>query len=87
MQVYLFDINVSAEIDEYPSLRFQDIKKKKCHGRTHGRTDGCHKQSLRGYKYIQHTYLHYMHDCTLSPFEVKVIFEDTSGKRMVSKYL
>ena len=31
---------MSAEIDEYPSLRFQDIRKKtKCHGRTHGRTD------------------------------------------------
>ena len=32
---------MSAEIDEYLSLRFQDIRKKpKCHGRTHGRTDG-----------------------------------------------
>ena len=32
---------MSAEIDEYPSLRFQDIRKKsKCHGWTHGRTDG-----------------------------------------------
>ena len=40
MYVYLIDINVSAEIDEYPSLRFQDIRKKpKCHGRTHGWTD------------------------------------------------
>ena len=39
MQVHLIDINVSAEIDEYSSLRFQDIRKKtKCHGQTHGRT-------------------------------------------------
>ena len=35
---------MSAEIDEYPSLRFQDIRKKKqrrgrTHGRTYGRTD------------------------------------------------
>ena len=33
---------MSAEIDEYPSLRFQDIRKKKqsvMDGRTHGRTD------------------------------------------------
>ena len=39
--MYLIDIDVSAEIDEYPSLRFQDIRKKKtkCHGRTDGRTD------------------------------------------------
>ena len=28
MLVHLIDINVSAEIDEYPSLRFQDIRKK-----------------------------------------------------------
>ena len=27
MYVYHIDINVSAEIDEYPSLRFQDIRK------------------------------------------------------------
>ena len=55
--MYLIDINVSAEIDEYPSLRFQDIRKKsKCHGWTDGHTDGQrensiphHKQSLRGY--------------------------------------
>ena len=39
--MYLIDINVSAEIDEYPALRFQDIRKKpKCHGRTHVRSDG-----------------------------------------------
>ena len=38
--MYLIDINVSAEIDEYPSLRSQDIRKKtKCHGRAHGRMD------------------------------------------------
>ena len=40
--MYLIDINVSAEIDEYSSLRFQDIRKKKQNvtdGRTHGRTD------------------------------------------------
>ena len=37
--MYLIDINVSAEIDEYPSLHFQDIRENpKCHGRTHGRT-------------------------------------------------
>ena len=31
---------MSAEIDEYPSLRFQDIRKKpKCHGRMDGQTD------------------------------------------------
>ena len=35
------DINISAETDEYPSLRFQDIKKKSnCHGRTDTRADG-----------------------------------------------
>ena len=28
MSVHFTDINVSAEIDEYPSLRFQDIRKK-----------------------------------------------------------
>ena len=28
MQVHLIDINVSAEIDEYPSLHFQNIRKK-----------------------------------------------------------
>ena len=40
MLIYLIDINVPAEINEYPSLRFQDIRKKKqCRGRTHGRTD------------------------------------------------
>ena len=26
--MYLIDINVSEEINEYPSLRFQDIRKK-----------------------------------------------------------
>ena len=36
MYVYLIDINMSAEIDEYPSLRFQDIRRKKRH--TDGRT-------------------------------------------------
>ena len=42
MLVHLIDINASAEIDEYPSLCFQDIRKKpKCHGRTDGGTDGC----------------------------------------------
>ena len=45
--MYLIDINVSAEIDEYPSLRFQNIRKKtKCHGRTHGRTDGQRENSI-----------------------------------------
>ena len=39
MQVYLTDINVSAEIDEYPSLRFQDIRKNKV-SRMDTRTDG-----------------------------------------------
>ena len=54
---------MSAEIDEYPSLRFQDIRKKtvsRTDTRTEGRTDGLtngqrensiphlHKQSLRG---------------------------------------
>ena len=43
--MFLIDINVSAEIDEYPSLRFQDIRKKKqqqrvTDGHTDGRTDG-----------------------------------------------
>ena len=28
MKVHVIDINVSAESDEYPSLRFQDIRKK-----------------------------------------------------------
>ena len=33
--MYLIDINVSAEIDEYPSLRIQDIRKNpKCHRQT-----------------------------------------------------
>ena len=32
--MYLIDINVSTEIDEYPSLRFQDIRKKKQVSRT-----------------------------------------------------
>ena len=32
--IYLIDINVSAEIDEYPLLRFQNIRKPKCYGRT-----------------------------------------------------
>ena len=56
---------MSAEIDEYPSLRFQDIRKNQHRGRTHGWTDGqrencipppplpphtrTYKQSLRGY--------------------------------------
>ena len=56
MDVYLVVIYVYAKTDEYPSLRFQDIRNKpKCHGQTHGRTDGQreisiphHKQSLRG---------------------------------------
>ena len=30
---------MSAEIDEYPSLHFQDVRKNQCRGRTHGRTD------------------------------------------------
>ena len=30
-QVHLTDINVSAGIDEYPSLCFQDIRKNKIH--------------------------------------------------------
>ena len=49
-----------AEIDEYPSLHFQDIRKKTsvADGHTDGHTDGWtnnvktvypHKQSLRGY--------------------------------------
>ena len=38
MQLYLIDINVSAEIDVYPSLRFQDIRKKQ---NKVSRTDGC----------------------------------------------
>ena len=39
--MYLIDINVSAEIDEYPSLRFQDIREKKSvtDGHADGRTD------------------------------------------------
>ena len=36
--MYLIDINVSAETDEYPSLRFQDIRKNKV-SRTDTRTD------------------------------------------------
>ena len=55
MYVYLIDINVSTEIDEYPSLRFQDIRKKTKVSRTDTRTDGqrensipYHKQSLQG---------------------------------------
>ena len=57
MQVYLIDINVFAEIDEYPSVRFQDIRKNQSvtDRHTDGRTDGQrensipqHKQSLRG---------------------------------------
>ena len=32
MKVHLIDTNVSAEIDEYPSLRFQDIRKQEAHG-------------------------------------------------------
>ena len=32
--VHLIDINVSAEIDEYPSLHFQDIREKQRCGRT-----------------------------------------------------
>ena len=31
---------MSAENDEYPSLPFQDIRKKQRRGRTHGRTNG-----------------------------------------------
>ena len=62
--MYLIDINVFAEIDEYPSVRFQDIRKKKnkvsrMDTRTNGRSDRWtngqrensipqHKQSLRG---------------------------------------
>ena len=38
--MYLIDINVSAEIDEHPSLRFQDIRKKNKVSRTDTRTDG-----------------------------------------------
>ena len=37
MWVYRIDINVSAEIDEYSSLRFQDIRKKQ--SVTDGHTD------------------------------------------------
>ena len=36
---------MSAETDKYPSLRFQDIRGKKCHGRIHGRTDGQRENS------------------------------------------
>ena len=39
MKVHLIDINVSAEIDDYPSLRFQDIRKKPV-SQTDTRTDG-----------------------------------------------
>ena len=53
MYVHLIDINVSAEIDEYPSLRFQDIRK--INSFEDGHTDGQrensippHKQSLVG---------------------------------------
>ena len=51
--MYLIDIIVSAEIDEYPSLRFQDIRKKKkvSDGHTDGQHENSkphHKQSLRG---------------------------------------
>ena len=36
---FLIDMNVSAETDEYPSLRFQDIRNKPtCHGRTNVKT-------------------------------------------------
>ena len=41
---------MSAEIDEYPSLRYQDIRKKKTNsvvdGHTDGRTDGQHENSI-----------------------------------------
>ena len=44
---------MSAEIDEYPSLRFKILEKKttKCHGWTNGQCENSiphHKQSLRG---------------------------------------
>ena len=52
MQVHLIDINVSAEIDEYPSLRFQDIRKNQSvtDGHTDGRENSIphNKQSLWG---------------------------------------
>ena len=38
MQVYLIDINVSAEINEYQLLRFQDIGENQ--SVTDGHTDG-----------------------------------------------
>ena len=54
MQVYLIDINVSAD-DENTLLRFQDIRKKNKVSRMDTRTDrriensiSHHKQSLRG---------------------------------------
>ena len=42
MSVYLIDINVFAEIDDYPSVRFQDIRKNQSvtDGHTDVLTDG-----------------------------------------------
>ena len=65
MQVHLIDINVSAEIDENPSLRFQDIwKKPKCRGWTHGRIDNVktvypttNKVCMGYYEYLQSIFL------------------------------
>ena len=44
---------MSAEIDEYPSLCFQDIRKKtKCHGRTDTRSDGQCENSITHHKFV-----------------------------------
>ena len=56
MSVHLIDINVSADMDEYPSLHFQDIRKNpKCHGvntdrQMDGWTDG--RENSFQYNYI-----------------------------------